>query len=45
MNYNLIIQPEAEYDIQDAFDWYITLVPLKTVLCQPGEYHARLEII
>ena len=22
MNYNLIIQPEAEYDIQDAFEWY-----------------------
>lgn len=22
MNYNLIIQPEAEYDIQDGFEWY-----------------------
>ena len=22
MNYNLIIQPEAEYDIQNAFEWY-----------------------
>jgi plasmid stabilization system protein ParE len=22
MNYKLIIQPEAEYDIQDAFKWY-----------------------
>jgi plasmid stabilization system protein ParE len=22
MKYNLIIQPEAEYDIQDAFEWY-----------------------
>lgn len=22
MSYNLIIQPEAEYDIQDAFEWY-----------------------
>ncbi|BAY32337.1 plasmid stabilization system protein [Nostoc carneum NIES-2107] len=22
MNYNLIIQQEAEYDIQDTFEWY-----------------------
>jgi hypothetical protein len=22
MNYNLIIQPEAEYDIQNTFEWY-----------------------
>ncbi|AUS99843.1 addiction module toxin RelE [Nostoc sp. CENA543] len=22
MTYNLIIQPEAEYDIQDVFEWY-----------------------
>lgn len=22
MSYKLIIQPEAEYDIQDAFEWY-----------------------
>jgi hypothetical protein len=22
MNYNLIIQPEAEFDIQNAFEWY-----------------------
>lgn len=22
MNHNLIIQPEAEYDIEDAFKWY-----------------------
>jgi hypothetical protein len=22
MNYNLIIQPETEYNIQDVFEWY-----------------------
>ncbi len=22
MSYNVIIQPEAEYDIQDTFEWY-----------------------
>ncbi len=27
MSYNLIIRPEAELDIQDAFEWYETQVP------------------
>lgn len=27
MNYNLIIKPEAEYDIQDAFEWYESQSP------------------
>jgi hypothetical protein len=27
MNYKLIIRPEAEWDIQDAFEWYEAQTP------------------